>query len=80
MRFPRPDDPELLAAIRRYVVAGPATQLRRYLSLLHGGAMGLTGTDRAKFAHAMGQDAQQVTDRESDDQAGHIANSRRSAR
>jgi len=64
MRFPGPDDAELWAAIRRYVDAGSATQPGRYLKLLHGNALAMSGTDRAGFESAMGRDARQVTDRE----------------
>jgi hypothetical protein len=64
MRFPRPDDPELLAAVRRYVNAGPATQPGRYQKLLDGNALVMNSTDRTGFEHAIGHDARQVTDHE----------------
>jgi hypothetical protein len=60
MRIPGPDDPELLAAVRRYVDSGSA----RYLKLLHGNALDMSGMDRTEFADAMGRDARQITDRE----------------
>jgi hypothetical protein len=60
MRLPGPDDPELLAAVRRYVDSGSA----RYLKLLHGNALDMSGSDRAAFVGAMGRDARQITDRE----------------
>jgi Family of unknown function (DUF6000) len=64
MRYPTPDDPELWAAIRRYVDTGSDTQLGRYLKLLHGNALDMTGTDRTEFKFAIGRDARQITDRE----------------
>ena len=65
MRFPRPDDPELMAAIRRYVYPVPGTRPRRYMDLLHGGdALAISGADRAEFELALGRDARQVTDRD----------------
>ena len=60
MRYPGPDDPELLAAVRRYVDSGSA----RYLKLLHGNALDMSGSDRTEFANAMGRDARHITDRE----------------
>jgi hypothetical protein len=64
MRYPTPDDPELWAAIRRYVDSGSANRPGRYLKLLHGNALDMTGTDRTEFEAAMGRDARQITDRE----------------
>lgn len=64
MRFPRADDPELMAAIRRYVNAGPAGRLGRYLKLLHGNALNISGEDRTEFELALGRDARQITDRD----------------
>lgn len=61
MRYPRPDDPELWAAIKRYV---SATWPGRYLKLLHGNALAMGGTNRVEFQLAMGRDARQITDRE----------------
>jgi hypothetical protein len=64
VRYPTPDDPELWAAIRRYVDSGSATRPGRYLKLLHGNALDMTGTDRTEFEFAMGRDARQIADRE----------------
>jgi Family of unknown function (DUF6000) len=64
MRFPRPDDPELVAAIRRYVNAGPAGPPGRYLKLLHGNALAMTDADRTEFELALGRDAREITDSE----------------
>jgi Family of unknown function (DUF6000) len=60
MRYPGADDPELLAAVRRYVDSGSA----RYSKLLHGNALDMSGTDRTEFESAMGRDARKVSDRE----------------
>jgi hypothetical protein len=60
MRYPGPNDPELLAAVRRYVDSGSA----RYAKLLNGNALDISGLDRAAFVAAMGRDARQVSDRE----------------
>jgi len=60
MRIPGPDDPELLATVRRYVDSGSA----RYAKLLHGNALDMSGTDGAAFVAAMGRDARQIADRE----------------
>lgn len=64
MRYPTPDDPELWAAIRRYVDPGSPTRPGRYMKLLHGNALGIRGTERTDFMLAMGRDARQITDRE----------------
>lgn len=62
MRVPGPGDPELTAAVRRFVVG--TTPPGRYLELLHGNVMRLRGADRARFMHALGGDARHITDGE----------------
>jgi hypothetical protein len=63
MRYPRADDPELLAAIRAYVSSGP-DRPGRYLKLLHGNALAMRDPGQPAFQAALGRDARQVTDRE----------------
>jgi hypothetical protein len=53
-----------MAAIRRYVNAGPASRPGRYLKLLHGNALGISGEGRTEFELALGRDARQITDRD----------------
>jgi hypothetical protein len=66
MRFARPGDPELWAAITRYVGRWPDTRVPppRYEELLHGSLLNLDGSERSAFAHDMGHDARHVTDDE----------------
>lgn len=64
MHYPGPDDPELLAAVMRYVDSESGTRAGRYLKLLHGNALNMSGTDRTEFESALGRDARQITDRE----------------
>jgi hypothetical protein len=62
MRLPE-DDPELLAAINRFVVAGDG-DVRRYLQLLHGNFLGAPTDERQAFVEALAEAAAMATDRE----------------
>jgi Family of unknown function (DUF6000) len=64
MRFPRPDNVELWAAIRRYVYPGSASRPRRYMKLLGGNLLDWDGPERTVFMQDIGRDARQITDRE----------------
>lgn len=63
VRYPRRDDPELMAAIRRYVITESADPPGRYWDL-GGRALVLSGTERAELGLGLGRDARQITDRE----------------
>jgi hypothetical protein len=63
VRYPRRDDPELMAAIQRYVITGSSVRPGRYWAL-GGRVLALSGTERAEFGLALGRDAWQITDRE----------------
>lgn len=64
MRFPRPEDPELWAAVRRYVDPGSATRPGRYMKLLGGNLLDWDGPERIAFMQDIGRDARQITDHE----------------
>ncbi len=63
MRFPAPGDPELTAAIRRYVTPGTGS-LRRYMRLLNGSFLALGEGRRRRFLRKLASAARQVSDRE----------------
>jgi hypothetical protein len=65
MRFARPDDPELWAAITRYVGRWSGTRVPpRYGNLLNGSLLDLDGPEHIAFMHDMGRDARQTSDHE----------------
>ncbi|GII34169.1 DUF6000 family protein [Planotetraspora mira] len=63
MRFPTPDDPEMVAAVERYVVPGEGA-LRRYLNLLHGNFLELPELERSQFGRDLATSARQISDDE----------------
>ncbi|MFG1809544.1 DUF6000 family protein [Streptomyces sp. NPDC049040] len=63
MRIPRADDPELMDAVNRYVLAGEGN-IKRYLKLLHGSFVALEAAERADFLRSLAEDAERITDRE----------------
>lgn len=64
MRFPRADDVELTAAIRRYVVVGNG-EIKRYLYLLGGNfTRTMSAGERAAFLQALHAAAREISDKE----------------
>lgn len=64
MRHPRPEDPELWTAVRRFVDPGFPDRPGRYMKLLGGRLLDWHDPERAVFMHDLGRDARQITDRE----------------
>lgn len=64
MRYPRPEDPELWTAVRRFVDPGFPDRPGRYMKLLGGRLLDWDDPERAVFMHDLGRDARQITDRE----------------
>lgn len=62
MRFPTPDDPELMTAIRRYVTAGGDGADARYMQLLGGNFTDMEKAQRARFLQQLGQSAREASD------------------
>ncbi|GAA4597997.1 hypothetical protein GCM10023194_74360 [Planotetraspora phitsanulokensis] len=63
MRFPTPNDPEMVAAVEHYVVPGEGAS-RRYLNLLHGNFLELPGQERSQFGRDLATAARQISDEE----------------
>ncbi|MFI6014794.1 DUF6000 family protein [Streptomyces sp. NPDC051243] len=63
MRYPNASDPELMDAVRRYVIPGEG-EIKRYLKLLHGNFVTLEAAERADFLRSLAEDAEQITDHE----------------
>lgn len=61
VRIPTNDDPELMAAIHRYVSTPDGAQ-RRYLKLLHGNFQSIAEPERSSFLRMLAHDAEQITD------------------
>jgi hypothetical protein len=54
----------MTALVRRFVVSTAAARPGRYLKLLHGNVLSISGSERSEFMLAMGRDARQITDGE----------------
>jgi len=63
VHIPTNDDPELMAAIHRYVSTPDGAQ-RRYLKLLGGNFESIAEPDRSEFLRLLAHDAEQITDHE----------------